>query len=122
MRLAPAPDLLQQLVACDDAAALQRELVEQPELGRRQLGALAVDERLNLARVDAQLLDQDRLAARRVLSTGRAPRRGTHARDQLLHREPLGAVVVGGALARLDAGVLRCPRAADPERGGGPPP
>src|SRR5262249_58471487 len=106
MRLAPAPDLLQQLVAWYDAAALQRELVEQPELGRRQLGALAVDERLNLARVDAQLLDQDRLAARRVLSTGRAPRRGTHARDQLLHRERLDEVVVGAHLERMHAVVL----------------
>ena len=39
VRLAPAPELLQQLVAGDDAAALERELVEEAELGRRQLGA-----------------------------------------------------------------------------------
>ena len=39
MRLAPAPELLQQLVAGDDAAAIERELVEEAELRRRQLGA-----------------------------------------------------------------------------------
>ena len=68
MRLATSPDLLQELVAGDDAPALERELVEEPELGRRQLGALVVDERLNLPRVDAQLLDADRLAARRLVA------------------------------------------------------
>ena len=56
------------------AAALERERVEQAELGRRQLGALAVDVRLHLARVDAQLLDLDRLAARRPLGAA-TPRR-----------------------------------------------
>ena len=40
VRLATAPQLLQQLVAGDDAAAVERELVQEPELGRRQLGAL----------------------------------------------------------------------------------
>src|SRR5204862_7731085 len=50
--LAAAPDLLQQLVAGRDAAALERELVEEAELGRRQLRRAAVDVRLHLARVD----------------------------------------------------------------------
>ena len=52
----------------DDAAAVEGKLVEEPELRRRQLGARAVDVRLHLARVDAQLLDLDRLAARRLLA------------------------------------------------------
>src|SRR5207247_90397 len=43
MRLAPAPQLLQQLVAGDDAAAVERELIEEAELRRRQLGAAVVD-------------------------------------------------------------------------------
>src|SRR5262249_40552113 len=63
-RLAPAPQLLQELVARDDAVTIQRKLVEEPELGRGQLAAPAVDVRLHLARVDPQLLDLDRLAAR----------------------------------------------------------
>src|SRR5215212_6264870 len=58
--LAPAPDLLQELVSGHDAAAVERELVQQSELGGRQAGALAVHERLRLARVDPQLLDVDR--------------------------------------------------------------
>src|SRR5207237_9602081 len=70
--LAPAPELLQELVARDDAAALECELVEQAELRWGQLRALAVDERLHLARVDAQLLDVDRLAARGVVLAVRA--------------------------------------------------
>src|SRR5919205_4524411 len=63
--LPAAPELLQQLVASHDPAAVERELVEEPELRRRQLAALAVDERLHFARVHDQLLDLDRLAARR---------------------------------------------------------
>src|SRR6478609_11835120 len=62
MRLAAAPDLLQQLVARDDTAAIECERVEELELGGRQRRALAVDERLHLARIDAQLLDLDRIA------------------------------------------------------------
>src|SRR4051794_25270492 len=46
-RLAAAPQALHQLVARDDAAALAGERVEQAELGWRQLGAAAVDERLH---------------------------------------------------------------------------
>ena len=71
--LTAAPDLLQQLVARDDAATVERERVEEPELGRREPDALAVDERLHLARVDAELLDLDRVAA--ALLAGRTPRR-----------------------------------------------
>ena len=106
VRLAAAPHLLQQLVARDDAAAVERERVEQPELGRRQLGALAVDERLHLARVDPQLLDLDRVAALLLGRPHAAAGRGADARDQLLHRERLDEVVVGADLERVDAVVL----------------
>ena len=68
VRLAPPPELLEQLVARGDAAVVERELVEEAELGRRQLGARAVDVRLRLARVDAELLDLDRLAARGLVA------------------------------------------------------
>src|SRR5207253_11348828 len=44
--LAPAPGPLPQLVAGHDAPAVERELVQQPELRRCQLHALAVDVRL----------------------------------------------------------------------------
>src|SRR5436190_18539703 len=63
VRLAPAPHLLQQLVAGDDAAAVERERVQQLELGRRQPRACPVDECLHFARVDQELLDLDRIAA-----------------------------------------------------------
>ena len=116
MRLAAAPELLEQLVAGDDAAAVERELVEEPELGRRQLGADAVDEGLHLARVDPELLDLDRLAARRLLAADRAAGRGADARDELLHRERLDEVVVGADLERVDAVVLGAARGDDDDR------
>src|SRR5580765_6744074 len=63
VRRPAAPDSLQQLVAARNAAAVLRERVEEPELGRCQLGALVVDEGLHRARVDPQLLDHQLFAA-----------------------------------------------------------
>src|SRR5262245_47417475 len=116
VRLPPAPDLLQQLVAGDHAAALQGELIEEPELRRRQLGALTVDERLYLARVDPQLLDVDGLTPWRVLAAGRPSRRRAHTRDQLLHREWLDEVVVRTDLEGVHTVVLRPTRGHDDDR------
>src|SRR5262249_60645760 len=48
MRLAPTPQLLEQLVARDDATALECQLVQEAELRRRELRALAVHVRLHL--------------------------------------------------------------------------
>ena len=115
-RLAPPPELLQQLVASHDPIAVERELVQEAELRRRQLAALAVDVRLHLARVDAQLLDLDRLAALGLGSPHAPPRGGVHARDELRHRERLHEVVVGADVERVDAVVLRAARADDDDR------
>src|SRR6478609_5459645 len=52
MRFAATPDLLQKLIPRDDAATIEREGIEELELGRRQRRALAVDERLHLPRID----------------------------------------------------------------------
>ena len=115
-RLAAAPEPLHQLVARDDAAALARERVEEAELGRRQLGALAVDERLHDGRVDAQLLDLDRVAARDLLGADAAPGGDANAGDELLHGEGLHEVVVGPELERVHAVVLAAARADDDDR------
>ena len=77
VRGAPAPDPLEQLVAGEDPALVERERVDEPELGRRQLRARAVDVRLHVARVEPQLLDLDLLAAARLLA--RVPRRAAAA-------------------------------------------
>src|SRR5437868_8605474 len=116
MRLAPAPELLQQLVARDDTAALERELVEQPELGRRQLRALPVDVRLDLARVDPQLFDLDRLAARRLLRADASAGCRAYARDELLHGERLDEVVVRAELEGVHAVVLGAAGRNDDDR------
>ena len=116
MRLAPAPHLLQQLVAGHDAAAVERERVEQAELGRRQPGALAVDERLHLARVDPQLLDLDRLAAALGRRLHAAAGGGADARHELAHRERLYEVVVGADLERVHAVVLGAAGGDDDDR------
>ena len=115
--LPASPQALQQLVARDDAALLERERVQEPELGRRQVRALAVHVRLHLARVDPQLLDLDRLAARRRRLRLRASAAGRlDAGDELLHRERLDEVVVGADLERVHAVVLRAARADDDDR------
>ena len=116
MCLAPPPDLLQQLVARDDASAVERQRVEQLELGRRQRRALPVDERLHLARVDPQLLDLDRVAAPLLGRADAAPGGGADARDELAHRERLHEVVVGADLERVHAVVLGAARRDDDDR------
>ena len=77
---------------------------------------LAVDERLHLARVDAELLDLDRVAAPLLRGPHTAPRRGADARDELAHRERLHEVVVGADLERVHAVVLRAARRDDDDR------
>ena len=82
--------------------------MQQPELGERQLGALAVDVRLDVARVDDELLDLDPLAAVGRLRADAAPDGRAHAGDELAHRERLHQVVVGAELERPDRGRPRC--------------
>ena len=77
VRGAAAPDALEQLVAGEHAALVERERVDEPELGRCQLGAFAVDVRLDVPRVEPQLLDVDLVAAARLLRAG--PRRAAAA-------------------------------------------
>src|SRR5215218_9089003 len=109
---APAPQFLEQFVPADDATLLQREGVEETELGRCQTGTLAVDVRLYLAGVDSKLLDLDRLAAAFLLASGAAPRGGGDSGDKLLHGERLDEIVVGADLEGMDTVVLR-PSCAD---------
>src|SRR6266536_1696619 len=115
-RLAPSPQFLEELVAGDDAAAVERELVEEAELGRREVAALAVDIRLHLARVDQQLLDLDRLPAFGLGRPHSSARGGVHASDELGHRERLHEVVVGADVERVHAVVLGPARADDDDR------
>src|SRR5688572_732963 len=116
VRCAPAPYPLQQLVAGEHAALVERERVDEPELGRCQLRARAVDVRLNVARVEPELLDLDLLAAARLLPARPARRRRRDAGRQLLHRERLDQIVVGPQLERVDAVVLGAAGADDDDR------
>ena len=116
VRLATAPHLLEQLVACHDAAAVERQRVEELELRRRERRALPVDERLHLARIDPELLDLDRIAAL-LLGGAHAPaRRSADASDELSHRERLHEVVVGPDLERVHAVVLGAASGDDDDR------
>src|SRR5436190_11506115 len=116
MALPPAPELLQELVPADDAPALERECIEEPEFGRRQLRALAVHVRLDVHRVDAKLLDLDRLAALLGLLVSAAAGRDPAARDELLHRERLHQIVVRSDLEGVHTVVLGPARADDADR------
>ena len=120
MGFAAAPDLPQQLVARHNAAPFERELVEEPELGRGQLGAFPCHERLHFPWVDPQLLDLDRLSARRIIATPRPAGGRPHSRHELVHREGLDHVVVGPDLERVNAVVLGPARAHDDDRCGDP--
>src|SRR5436305_14933259 len=84
VRLAPPPEPLEQLVPGDDAPLLERQRVEQAKLGRRQVRAFSCDVRLHVARVDAQLLDLDRITARRLLDADAATGGRADAGDELL--------------------------------------
>ena len=116
MRLPPSPDPLEQLVACDDPAGLERKGVEKPELGRGQAGALTVDEGLNFGGVDAQLLELDRLAALLLLGPRPPACVGLHPGDELFHGERLDEVVVGADLERMHPVVLGAARRHDDDR------
>src|SRR5438132_11394225 len=63
MALASTPDPLHQLVPRHDAPPLEGELVQEPELRRRQLGACAVDVGLRVPPIDHELLELEELAA-----------------------------------------------------------
>ena len=95
VRGAPAPDTLEQLVAREDTAQIEGERVEQPELGGRQVGALAVDVRLHVLRVQAKLLDHDLVATTGILRARATPGGCADPCRQLLHRERFHEVVVG---------------------------
>src|SRR5580765_69655 len=106
VRLAPPPEALEQLVTRNHAAALERERVEQAELGRGQLSVLPSHVRLDVVRVDQQLLDLDRLSTRDLRDANSAPGGSADPRDELLHGERLDEVVVGADLECMDAVVL----------------
>src|SRR5215217_3627213 len=117
MRLAAAPDLLQDLVPGDDAAAVEREGVKETELRRSQLGAPSVHVRLHVERVDPQLGDLDRIAAVLVLDTDSPPGGRAHPGHELLHGKRLDEIVVGADLERVHPVVLGAARADDDDRG-----
>src|SRR6266545_1822081 len=112
----PAPDLLKQLVPRQHAALLERQCVEQAELRRSQLHALAVDVGLDAPRVDSKLFDFDPVASLRLLRADAAADCNAHAHDQLLHRERLHEVVVGPDLEGVDAILLAAAGADDDDR------
>src|SRR5918992_3694664 len=114
--LAPAPELLQQLVTADDATPLESEGVQDSKLRRRELRVLAVDVGLDLGGVDAQLLDLDRLAVVRPFGARPAPSSGLDAGDELVHGERLDEVVVRADVECVHAVVLRAARADDDDR------
>ena len=85
---------------------LSREGVEEPELGRRQLGAGSVDVRLHVVGVETQLLDLDLVTAPRLCLADSSPGGRTDAGGELLHRERLHEVVVRADLEGVHAVVL----------------
>src|SRR5918999_2458202 len=116
MRLATTPDLLQELVTGRNPPGLQGERVQKLELGASKPCTVPVYVRLEGAGVDAQLLDHDLGAARRLFRPDAATSGGRDACDELLHRERLHEEIVGPELERVDAVVLGPAGADDDDR------
>src|SRR4026208_544549 len=89
VRRATPPHALEQLVPRQDPALLPRERVQEPELRRRELRALAVDVRLDVVGVEPKLLDRDRVPAALLGSAHAAAGRRADAGGELFHRERL---------------------------------
>ncbi len=75
-----------------------------------------VDVGLDVARIDEQLVNLDRLPAVFLLGSDASPRRRPHSCDELLHRERLDQVVVRSDVERVDAVVLRAAGRDDHDR------
>src|SRR5437764_829526 len=112
----PRTDAGARVLELREAPRPLREVVDEPKLGRGELGAGAVDVGLHLAWVDSQLLDLDGLASLLRLRADAAPGGRLHPGDELLHRERLDEIVVGADLERVDAVVLGPARADDDDR------
>jgi hypothetical protein len=116
MRRPAAPDALEELVAREHATGLAREGVDEAELGRRELGTLPVDIRLDVVGIEAQLLDLDLVSTTRLRFAHASARCCANTRGELLHRERLDEVVVGADLERVHAVVLRASGGHDDDR------
>ena len=112
-----APDLVEDLVAGEDAPAVLDQVLEQVELAARALLRRAVDDELLAREVDLQVpllelvdLAHDRLAP---------PEHGLDARGELLDRERLRHVVVGPELEPEHLVALVALRRQDDDRDAG---
>ena len=115
-RQASAPDLLEELVAGEDPARLERECIEQPELGGGELDALPVQVGLDAPGIDPELLQLHGFARMDVLRSHAATSGDAHAGDELLHGEWLHEIVVCADLERMNAVLLAPARADDEDR------
>ena len=95
-----APDALEDDRPRQHLARVEQEQLEQRELGARQLDPLLSARDLARARVELEVGEAERVAARAVVA-GTTQQR-PHARQQLLERERLGQVVVGAGVEPFD--------------------
>ena len=100
--VAIAPDLFEQDVPRQHAAAMLQQILEQQEFLRRQRDFPAVERDDVPLGVDDDRAVGERPARRRVVPL-RAAEQRPHARDQLVRAERLGEVVVGAHLEADDA-------------------
>ena len=112
VRLAAAPDSLQQLVARHDPVRARAPACRAAGT-RSASGRRSGRRRTPAPRAGRCAAPRSRSARRAasLLGADAAPRRGADPRDELLHRERLDEVVVGAELERVDAVVLGAARA-----------
>ena len=92
------PDVLENSGPGPDSAGLSHEVLEQREVPAGQLDLPTIPPNTPGGRIELQVVDpEDRRERRR-----RPPRQGPQPRQQLLHLEWLGEVVVGPGIQALD--------------------
>src|SRR5271165_3617736 len=79
-----APNRIQQLIACEDASGMTREIFQQAELCRRGLSELATDRQRHAATVDLQIARLHDGGRQRTLE---ATQHGAHTRHHLARAE-----------------------------------
>src|SRR5262249_7095148 len=113
-----APDRLQDYPVCKDFVRMCCEQLQEIPLRRRQMDKRSVDLDPSAFQVDLQV-SQTNNRVRADSWFRRVAQRDAHAREQLVHAEGFGQIVVGAQIQCVDLVALRLARRQYDNRGAG---
>ena len=96
-----APDLVEQLIAREDAVRAGGQMVKEFHLLGRRFDALAVNDEFKRVKIDDQLVEDQASGLRLVVLTARAAQNSLNSRQQFLHFKGLGEIVIRALLESL---------------------